>query len=338
MRGAKFQTYIDLPEYPHKTGYQKKSVFIGSCFTENVGNRMQSLKYPVDINPFGILYNPYSAGNALQCLLDDRKFDADDLFQHNGLWHSFMHHGKFSSGSQEEVLEKINSRISFSSAWLREADFLFLTFGTAWIYRYRETGDVVANCHKVHAANFVRERLSVAEIVDIYSELLPRLWQQNPGIRIVFTVSPIRHWKDGAIENQRSKATLILAIDELVKRFPGRCFYFPSYEIVMDELRDYRFYAEDMLHLTEVAVDHIWSVFEESLIDAESRKTALKVQKIVNAMNHRPLNKCSQEFVVFLKKFLKMSEELEKEYPYLNLKLEKEYFILYLRELGQTEG
>lgn len=299
---------------------------------------MQSLKYPVDINPFGILYNPYSVGNALQWLLDERKFDANDLFQHNGLWHSFMHHGRFSSAKQQEVLEKINSRIGFSSDWLCEADFLFLTFGTAWIYRYRETGDVVANCHKVPAAKFVRERLSVDEIVDIYSELLQRLWLQNPEMKIVFTVSPIRHWKDGAIENQRSKATLILAIDELVKQFSDKCSYFPSYEIVMDELRDYRFYAEDMLHLTDFAIDHIWSVFEESLIDTESRKTALQIQKVVNAMNHRPLNKCSQEFVVFLKKFLKMTEELEKEYPYLNLRLEKEYFIRYLQELEQAGG
>ena len=338
MRGAKFQTYVDIPHYQHKAGYQKRSVFIGSCFTENVGNRMQALKYPVDINPFGILYNPSSVANALQGLLDEKKFGAGELFQHNGIWHSFMHHGRFSSVDQAEALTQINARIAFSSNWLRQADFLFLTFGTSWIYRYKESGEVVANCHKVPASKFVRERLSVSEIVGAYTEFLPRLWAQNPEIKIVFTVSPIRHWKDGAIENQRSKAALILAIDELVKRFPDKCFYFPSYEIVMDELRDYRFYAEDMLHLTEVAVDHIWSVFEENLIDAESRKTAVKIQKLVNAMQHRPVNKRSQEFAIFLNKFLKMTQELEKEYSYLNLKLEKEYFIRHLRELEQNGG
>ncbi|MCK3684017.1 GSCFA domain-containing protein [Maribellus sp. YY47] len=336
MRGAKFQTYVDLPHYPYKAGYRKKSVFIGSCFTENVGNRMLALKYPVDINPFGILYNPSSVAKALQELLDAKKYGGNELFQHNDIWHSFMHHGRFSSVDQEEVLEQINTRIAYSSHWLREAGFLFLTFGTSWIYRFSETGEVVANCHKVPASKFVRERLSVKEIVDVYTDLLPRLWEQNPGIKIVFTVSPIRHWKDGAIENQRSKAALILAIDELVKRFPEKCYYFPSYEIVMDELRDYRFYAEDMLHLTDVAVDHIWSVFEESLIDGESRKTALKIQKVVNAMHHRPLNKRSQEFAVFLNKFLKMTEELETEYSYLNLKLEKEYFIRHLEELNEN--
>ncbi|MFV0590628.1 MAG: GSCFA domain-containing protein [Draconibacterium sp.] len=337
MREAKFQTYVEVPNYHMHTGYQEKNIFIGSCFTENVGGRMQALKYPVDINPFGILYNPSSVCNALQILLDKRKFSDNDLFQHNGLWHSFMHHGRFSSASQEEVLEAVNSRIEFSSAGLSQADFLFLTFGTAWIYRYVETGNVVANCHKLPAAKFVRERLSVAEIIDAYTELLPRLWQKNQGLKIVFTVSPIRHWKDGAIENQRSKSTLILAIDELVKRFPGKCFYFPSYEIVMDELRDYRFYAEDMLHLTDVAVDYIWSVFEDSLIDKESQKTARKIQKVVNAVQHRPLNKFSEEYVNFLNKSLKMTIELEREFPYLNLKLEKEYFILHLRELGQAK-
>ncbi|WP_167616116.1 GSCFA domain-containing protein [Maribellus sediminis] len=330
MGDAKFQTRVAIPDYQWKTGYQCNNIFMGSCFTENVGQRMEDLKYPVDINPFGILYNPMSVASGLELLLAAKHFSEDDLIEHNGLWHSFSHHGRFSTTGKSEMLEGINDRLEASAKSLKEADFLFLTFGTAWIYRYNKTGKVVSNCHKIPAAEFNRERLSVTGIVATYKDLLPRIRKQNSNLKVVFTVSPIRHWKDGAIENQRSKATLLLAIDELQNQFPGFCTYFPSYEIVMDELRDYRFYAADMLHISDVAIDHIWQIFEESLIDAESRQLAKKVLKIRNAVSHRPFNMNTPEFNKFIQKFYKNILELEAEYPYLNLKLEKEHFIRHL--------
>ena len=259
MNGGKFQTIVEIPKFKWRTGYSKKSVFIGSCFTENIGSKMSELKYNVDINPFGILYNPASVENALLLLLANKRFEKHELILHDGLWHSFSHHGKFSSDDFNDALKIINDRIEFSSNFLKNANFLFITYGTAWIYSYKKTDQVVSNCHKIPASEFTRSKLTIDEIVEQTSMALLKLWNFNPDIKVVFTVSPIRHWKDGAIENQRSKATLLLAIEKIIDECGyERCEYFPSYEIAMDELRDYRFYDEDMIHLSNVAVNHIW--------------------------------------------------------------------------------
>ncbi|WP_303923216.1 GSCFA domain-containing protein [Draconibacterium sediminis] len=335
MAESKFQTIVDVPQFKWQTGYKIKNLFMGSCFTENVGAKMEALKYPVDINPFGILYNPLSVANGLQLLLEEKQLSATDLIEHNGLWHSFSHHGRFSNTEQKMALDDINTRIKNSATFLKEAGFLFLTFGTAWIYRYKKSGELVSNCHKIPAREFVRERLSVQQIVEVYRELLHKIWQINPDLKVVFTVSPIRHWKDGAVENQRSKSTLILAVDQLIQELgTEKCAYFPSYEIVMDELRDYRFYDEDMLHISEVAIKHIWSRFEAALINPESIEIAREVQKISNAVKHRPINKKSLEYSKFLLSFLNKLELLEKRFPYLNLKLEKEYFNVQIEQFG----
>ena len=308
---------------------------MGSCFTENVGNKMQVLKYPVDINPFGILYNPESVANGLEILLDKKSFTKDDLIQHNELWHSFFHHGKFSSLDQDKILDEINTRIQTSSEFLKNAKFLFLTFGTAWIYRHKKTNTIVSNCHKIPAKEFLRERLSITEISEKYIDLLNAIWELNPELKVVFTVSPIRHWKDGAIENQRSKSTLLLAVEEIIKHTGSEnCAYFPSYEIMMDELRDYRFYAEDMLHINATAVNHIWDLFEKSIIQEESIKISKEVQKIVSAVNHRPINSDAVEYFNFLNRFLKKITEIETKHPFLNLKLEKEYFKVQIDEFN----
>ncbi|HYQ57646.1 MAG TPA: GSCFA domain-containing protein [Draconibacterium sp.] len=338
MAETKFQTIVDVPQFSWKTGYKKLNLLMGSCFTEHIGSKLDELKYPVDINPFGILYNPLSVANGIQILLKERLFTAEDLVQHNGLWHSFSHHGRFSYSNQQKILDEINTRIHHSSAFLKQADFLFVTFGTAWIYRYKSTDKLVSNCHKIPASEFVRERLSVQQIVEVYHQLLTEIFRLNPAIKVVFTVSPIRHWKDGAVENQRSKAALILAIDELIRKFgTEQCGYFPSYEIVMDELRDYRFYAEDMLHVSDVAINHIWERFQEALIDAGSTELSKEVLKIRNAIKHRPINKNSMEYYKFLQNFLQKTEDLEKRHPYLNLMLEKEFFNIRIGEFKRDD-
>ena len=333
MGVIKFQTEVQLPDFLWKTGYRNKNVFIGSCFTENVGQRLENANFPVDINPFGILYNPESVAGGLEILLNNKIFSESDLIEQNGLWHSFSHHGKFSAADSNEVVSRINERIRSSSAFLKTANFLFITFGTAWVYRHCESKQVVSNCHKIPAREFVRERLSVEQILDRYKQILPKIWDVNPELKVVFTVSPIRHWKDGAIENQRSKATLMLAIDRLQHEFESRCAYFPSYEIVMDELRDYRFYAADMLHLSDVAVDYIYQKFQQVLVDEESKTIAKKVLKIRSAVQHKPFNTNTEVFVKFLKQSLRKTLDLEKQYPYLNLKLEKNYFTRHLENL-----
>ena len=327
MTNSKFQTIVEIPKFGWQTGYSKTNIFMGSCFTENVGNKMAALKYDVDINPFGILYNPLSIANGIHILIDNKEFTGDDLIKHGGLWHSFSHHGKFSSVDKKTTLQTINSRIKSSSDYLKNANFLFITFGTAWIYKYKTTGKTVSNCHKIDGNEFKRVRLSVDEIVDEYQKLLTKIWKANPDLKVIFTVSPIRHWKDGAVENQRSKAILLLAINQIVNNFKGRCDYFPSYEIVMDELRDYRFYTEDMLHISDVAVKHIWEKFETALILEESRDISKEVQKIVAAANHRPFNKFTKEHQSFLHKQLIKLNLFEQKYPYIDLEIEKQKFI-----------
>jgi hypothetical protein len=331
--GLKFQTEVQIPDFARQTGYRKLNLFMGSCFTENIGQKMEMLKYLVDINPFGILYNPVSVANGLRFLLQNKKFTDQDLIQHNGLWHSFFHHSRFSSPEVNEALTNINNRIESSAEFLKNADFLYITFGTAWVYEYKLTGQTVSNCHKISEKEFRRFRLTPGEIVEEFRQLLSELWKFNPEIKVIFTVSPIRHWKDGAIENQRSKATLLLAIDQLIRGFGDEnCNYFPAYEIVMDELRDYRFYEEDMIHLSTSAVNHIWEKFQLNLIDEKSREISEKVKNIILAVNHRPFNQFTKEHLQFLQQSLQKAQKLEEKFPNLNLNFEKDIFVSQINE------
>lgn len=339
MEESKFHTLVDIPKFKSETGYSKMNMFLGSCFTENIGNKMAELKYKVDINPFGILYNPVSIANGLRLLLQKKHFEEKDLIQHNGLWHSFDHHGRFSFSTPKDTLKAINNQMKISAEFLKNTDFLFLTFGTAWIYAYKKTGTPVANCHKIPANEFSRIRLTTSEIITEYGLLLTEIRKINPGLKIIFTVSPIRHWKDGAVENQRSKATLLLAIDEIITQMgTGFCSYFPAYEIVMDELRDYRFYAEDMIHLSNATINHIWEKFEESVIENESRVVSKEIKKIIKAKEHKPSGKNKVEFAGFLEKMLEQVTKLEQKFDFINLQEEREYFTIKLNETSGFNG
>ena len=322
-----FFTEIQIPEFPWKMDYSKSMMFFGSCFSENIGQKLLDLKFDVDMNPFGILYNPESIANSLTILFDKRIFTENDLFQDQGLWNSFYHHSRFSDVDQEMTLEKINHRISSSHEFLKKADFLIITFGTAWVYELKKTGQIVSNCHKVPAAEFKRFRLGVYEITEVYRELLERIWKFNPNLKVIFTVSPIRHWKDGAVENQLSKATLLLAIDKLIKGFGDQvCAYFPSYEIMMDELRDYRFYAEDMLHISPVATDYIFERFSKAVITNDSMGVSKKVMKLRKAFGHHPVNPTTAEFKEFIQQNLLQINQLTTQFPHLDLTEERSYF------------
>jgi hypothetical protein len=322
-----FFTEIQIPEFPDQMDYSKSMMLFGSCFSENIGQKLIDLKFNVDMNPFGILYNPESIANSLRILLEKRVFTEADLFQDQGLWNSFYHHSRFSDVDQELALEKINNRISSSYEFLKKADFLVITFGTAWVYELRKTGQVVSNCHKIPAADFKRFRLGVFEITNVYRELLEQIWKFNPELKIIFTVSPIRHWKDGAVENQLSKATLLLAIDQLIKGFGDHsCAYFPSYELVMDELRDYRFYAEDMLHISPVAVDYIFERFSKVMITKASMDVSKKVMKVRKAFEHRPVNPNTMEFREFVQQNLLQINQLTSQFPRLDFTQEQNYF------------
>jgi len=319
-----FFTEIKIPDFPWKMDYSKSMMFFGSCFSENIGQKLLDLKFSIDLNPFGILYNPISIANSLKLLMEKKIFTESDLFQDQGQWNSFYHHSRFSDINREEALEKINSRIAQSHEFLSKADFLLITFGTSWVYEFRETSQVVSNCHKIPSAAFKRFRLDVTEITEVYSVLMEELLKFNPKLKVIFTVSPIRHWKDGAVENQVSKAVLLLAIDRLLNaRENTYGKYFPSYEIMMDELRDYRFYAEDMIHISSVGIDYIFERFSKIMMSVESLQIAREVVKIRKAVLHRPVNSTSPEYKKFLLYNLEEINKLTNNFPYLNFMNEK---------------
>jgi hypothetical protein len=257
-------------------------------------------------------------------LLHPVQFSPADLFENEGLFHSFAHHSRFSSPSAEESSDKINRRLTVSSVNLGKATRLIITFGTAYVYRLINNGKIVSNCHKLPEKLFSRDIVSVNYIISEWNTLLLSLWEQNPDIKILFTVSPIRHWKDGAHNNQLSKATLLLAVDALQKKYPERIGYFPAYEIMMDELRDYRFYADDMLHLSSVAIEYIWECFTRHCLACQTQAVLKEWIEIQRAMNHKPFRPRSEGYRRFILQTLLKAEQISRKFPSFDLTKEIE--------------
>jgi len=317
-----FRSIVKILESPDKLSFHSNLFLIGSCFAENIGKILTQNKFNVICNPFGVVYNPISVGNSLQILMEGKVFSSRDLNFANDLWFSYAHHGKFSNQEADVCLENINSQMQKAALNLANADVLFLTFGTSWVYELIETGEIVSNCHKQPAKSFHRYRLDVDEIVKLYKELIVSLSLFNPQLKIVFTISPIRHWKDGAHGNQLSKATLLLAVDQLVGLF-DQVSYFPSYEIVMDELRDYRFYAENMMHTNSIAEKYIWSRFVDTYMEKNTISLMKKIGKIIAASNHRAFNPDSESHQQFIASVLSDMSDLEKLYPNILFDVER---------------
>lgn len=313
----KFRTIVEFPKAGEKIGYKSRCLFMGSCFTEEIGGRMQSHKFPVMINPFGTLFNPASISDNLQLLIEEKVFSKDDLFMHNGLWFSFSHYTGFARYERQECLSLVNNSLQEASSWIRECDYILITLGTAWSFIYNATGKLVANCHKLPSAEFTRKLLDPEEIVERYDHLLVSLNRINPGARVIFTVSPVRHWKDGAVNNQLSKSILILSIHRLMKKHSG-ISYFPAYEIFMDELRDYRFYASDMLHPSETGSAYVWERFCDSWLDDPAKKTMAGVSSILKAVAHRPRQTDLPNLKKFSENLLKQIEQLTLANPELD--------------------
>lgn len=295
------RTEVSLPKISNKLSYRRNFLMAGSCFTENIGNYLQDHCFPIQTNPCGILYNPASIADCLGFLVSGHQFEESDLFQANGLWNNFYFHSRFSDPDKSKALSAMNSSMAKATAQLRTASHLFLTFGTSWIYREKESGQVAANCHKLPASRFNRERLTVEEMSDQWIGLIKQLLTINSSLTIILTISPIRHLKDGSFENQVSKSGLFLLVERLVSHFgTDNIIYFPSYELVLDELRDYRFYASDMVHLSETAISFVQEKFNEVFLDTESREILSKIVKIVKALSHRPFQKDSIQFQDFI--------------------------------------
>jgi len=320
----KWYTPVDIIPSVHKIDHPDPLMMVGSCFSESIGEKLVELKFEVDLNPFGILFNPASIKLCLERLLSGKTFTRDELIEHDYLWHSFLHHSRFSSLAAETTLSGINERLIFSSAFLRKAKHLFITFGTAWVYVYKKTGQVVANCHKIPTSAFERFLLTPEDIVAGYQSLISNLKQVNPELQIVFTVSPVRHLKDTAAGNNLSKATLIIAIHRLCQL--GLATYFPAYEIMLDELRDYRFYADDAIHPSQAAVDYIFEKFSAAYFAEHTRKLNMTLMDIQAAVNHRIEFPGHPMVHHFAANMLSRIDELEKQYPFLPFEREKTYF------------
>jgi hypothetical protein len=321
-----FRTLVKLKESDVKISYDSTLLFMGSCFSENIGIRFKERRFSSDINPFGVLYNPESVRQGLDILMENRLFSEEQLFNYGGLWHSFYHHSRFSGPEKKSVLDNINQNITDGHLLLKRTEFLFITFGTAWVYQNTDDGKIVANCHKLPASRFKRFRLGVEDIVESYKELIERLKRFSPGIKIIFTVSPVRHLKDGAHGNQLSKAVLLLATEELVKEFKSEVLYFPAYELLMDDLRDYRFYADDMVHPGNVAVEYIWENLSDAWFDQKAKAYVAEISKIIRARKHRPFNENSTEYVKFVENTLKRLSEIKRQFRGVDIEPDILYF------------
>lgn len=325
-------TPVELPGNIPDITYNDKLLIMGSCFAESIGSLLVNNKFRCDVNPFGILYNPFSVCKALDQIIGGKIYSQADLFFHQECYHSFMHHSSFSAHNAGDVMKSVNRRIDKAHHDLCNLKYLIVTFGTAWAYSLKDTESVVSNCHKLPGKNFSRRRLSTGEITIAYHKLLNLLFEINPNLTVMFTVSPIRHIKDGIHENQLSKATLLLAIDSLSEAFGEKVVYYPSYEIMLDELRDYRFYADDMLHPSSQAVLYIWECFVKTFFSAETQNIMKECESICKALNHKPFNTASGQYKSFLEQIVLKIERLREKYP--NLDLQKEINLCYTRLRG----
>lgn len=306
MQEIEFYTRVGVASMPFEIDFATGIVSLGSCFSDEIGERLRDGGFHIEQNPFGTLYNPASVASALHRMMYDSEIGEEDLVEHEGLWHSWHHHGSFSRATKEECLEVCNSRLHQAHQALKDARLLMVTFGSAWVYELSGQR-VVANCHKLPQENFVRRRMSVEDIVALWRPLLDEIHTCYPALHILFTVSPIRHIGDGMHGNQLSKSTLLLAVDELVdKELPTTkskkkgvkvaepdhavTVYFPSYEIVLDELRDYRFYDPDMVHPSPLAVDVVWERFQRVTMVPAVRDQAHYNRKQLKRQKHIPLH------------------------------------------------
>ena len=313
-----FRTKVEIPNYPFGIGYENPGLCIGSCFASVVGNMMSELRFPVSVNPFGPLYNPLSIYNGLEILSYGKTITENDLFRYGELWHSFAFHGSFSSVDLESALKRMNESVSKASEIVAKSEFIFITFGTSHYFTHKKSGIVAGNCHKLPSTEFNRNILSVSDTVNIHNEFSKSLRTVNQRAKMIFTVSPVRHLKNGAHGNNLDKATLALAVDQIIKSDPDNCFYFPAYEILIDELRDYRFYADDMCHPSGSAVEYIREIFGKSFFDPAASGIIKEVEYLNTAKKHKPLNPDSESYRKFVTRLESKEQKLFSEYPFLN--------------------
>jgi len=328
-----FQLPINIKQPGIRINYKDKILLTGSCFTEHIGNSLQELKFSVLQNPNGILFDPASVCKSLQSYIRNHKYNEADLFQLNEVWNSWNHHSRFSHITKEECLKRINESQQSAHEFLKQADWLIITLGSSFSYRLTEAAERsnlqintgVANCHRAPAQWFNKYLLNTDETVSMLDAAYHQLKQFNPKLKIIFTISPVRHIRDGVVENNRSKARLIEAVHHMVEKFDG-LYYFPAYELVIDVLRDYRFYDIDMVHPNYPATEFVMEKFRENFIDDESQQLMEEVRKIVIARKHKAFQPETNAHKNFLKTHLQIARELQQKNSFLNLAEEISYF------------
>lgn len=313
-----FQTNIPLQKQQlNQITYDSKVLLLGSCFSENIGNRFEYFKFQKLHNPFGILFHPLAIETLITNAINKKEYTQDELFFHNEQWHCFDAHSRLSRVSKEDLVKCLDENIIATHQYLKDASHVIITLGTAWMYRFIETDTPVANCHKIPQKHFLKELLSVDHITDSLNAVVSLIKSLNHDVTIIFTVSPVRHIKDGFVENTRSKSHLISALHNVVEP-RSQLYYFPSYEIMMDELRDYRYYADDMIHPSNAAIQYIWERFQKVWINNDAQHTMLEVDDIQKGLAHKPFNVNSDAHQMFLHQLVQKKTLLNKRFPHIN--------------------
>ena len=315
-----FRTQIPISKTNNPIDYNSKIISIGSCFAENMAEKFDYFKFQNETNPFGIIFNSVSIEKIISRIIKKEFYTEKDVFFYNERWHSYEVHSDLSNSDRQELLETLNKAISETYKNLKEATHIIITYGTAWIYKNTESDQIVANCHKVPQKQFSKELLSVEVIQKSIQNTIDLIQVLNPDINFIFTVSPVRHIKDGFAENQLSKSHLFAGLHQVLKTHNSEFIthnYFPSYEIMMDELRDYRFYAEDMLHPNQVAIDYIWHKFSENYISEDSISTMQEVSEIQKSLRHRSFNPDSEQHQKFLAKLQQKISSIQEKWAHI---------------------
>lgn len=329
-----FQLPIHFNGPDEKIKYSHKILLTGSCFTEHIGSSLEDLKFPVLQNPSGILFDPLSVCNSLLSYIQNKQFTEADLFYLNEIWNSWNHHSRFSHIDKMECLTGINDSQKKAHAFLKEADWIIITLGSSFSYRLTAasshipplgSGGAVANCHRAPASWFDKRLLAIDEIVTNLENCYEQLMDFNQKLKIVFTISPVRHIRDGVVENNRSKARLLEAVHHLVA-WHDDIYYFPAYELVIDVLRDYRFYDIDLVHPNYMATEFVLEKFSETFIDEQAKELMEEIRKIVIARKHKPFHPKTKAHKDFLLVHAGKSKAMMEKYPFLNLHQELAYF------------
>jgi len=312
----KLQTHISLKPENHQIDYNSNILLMGSCFAENIGKKLDYYKFQNLLNPFGIIFHPVAIEKLVTRAINEDFFTDRDIFFYNEQWHCFEVHSLLSISEKDDFLKKLNEQLLHLKDYLFRASHIVFTYGTAWVYRFIESDSIVANCHKIPQKKFLKELLSVEDVFASIENTLTLIREINPQVKFIQTVSPVRHLKDGFIENTRSKAHLIAGLHDAIDS-KNEIHYFPSYEIMMDELRDYRFYEEDLIHPNKTAVSIIWEYFKTVWIASETISLQAEIEGIQTALQHRPFRPESETHKQFLTNLQLRIAKVQEKYSHI---------------------